>query len=155
MTEPPKRGRGRPRRQGADEEILALTRELLAECGYRELSLEAIVKRTGIAKTTIYRRFPSKGALVAAAIAPPPAGLSGADSILRELTDVLGLLAEPDGDALEVIRAVVEPRRAMLVDALARERDDAEGAADMMVGALLTRLIVTREPLDITDAPRE
>ena len=155
MTSEVKRGRGRPRREGADEQILAVTRELLAERGYRDFSVDLIVEHTGIAKTTIYRRFPSKGALVAAAIAPPPAGLSDADSILRELTDVLGLLADPDGDALDVIRAVVEPRRAMLVDALARERDDAEGAADMMVGALLTRLIVTREPLDSPDAPRE
>jgi len=147
-----KRGRGRPRRQGADEEILTVARELLRDRGYRDFTVDAISERTGIAKTTVYRRFPSKGALVAAAIAPMHArtGESGdVGEILRETATVLRLLASPEGEALDVIRAVVEPRRARIAELLARDgAGDAELRADLLIGALLTRLLVTRKVLD-------
>src|SRR5882672_5955709 len=65
-----KRGRGRPRREGADEEILAIARTMLREKGYRDLTVDAVAEAVGVAKTTIYRRWPSKAALIAAAIAP-------------------------------------------------------------------------------------
>ena len=55
-----KRGRGRPRREGADEEILAVARAVLGERGYRDLSVDEIAERAGVAKTTVYRRWPSK-----------------------------------------------------------------------------------------------
>lgn len=146
-----KRGRGRPRREGADEEILTLARELLRERGYRDFTVDAISERTGIAKTTIYRRFPSKGALIGAAIAPLN-GHSQSDDVvelLRDTAAVLRLLAAPEGEAIDVVRAVVQPRRARIVEVLAAK--DVEGAelrADLMIGALLARLLVTRAPLD-------
>ena len=48
-----KRGRGRPRREGADEEILAAVRSTLDERGYRDLSVDVVAGRAGVAKTTI------------------------------------------------------------------------------------------------------
>ena len=51
--------RGRPRREGADATILAATRELLGETGYAAFNVDVIAERTGIAKTTIYRRWPT------------------------------------------------------------------------------------------------
>jgi AcrR family transcriptional regulator len=150
-----KRGRGRPRRQGADEEILTVARELLRDRGYREFTVDAISERTGIAKTTVYRRFPSKGALVAAAIAPLHMRSDNDDvfSVLRETAGVLRLLASPEGEAIDVVRAVVEPRRARIAELLAADgATDPELRADLLIGALLTRLLVTRAALDKEEA---
>jgi AcrR family transcriptional regulator len=44
--------------------ILDATAELIADVGYRKLSIEAIAARAGVGKQTIYRWWPSKGAVV-------------------------------------------------------------------------------------------
>lgn len=62
------RRRGRPRSATADQAILEATRELLVENGYAGLSMEGVAARTGVGKPTVYRRWPSKGALVAEAV---------------------------------------------------------------------------------------
>ncbi|MET9553261.1 TetR/AcrR family transcriptional regulator [Streptomyces sp. NPDC006645] len=51
--------------RGADrtEAIMRTTLELGQEIGYAKLSIEAIAARAGAGKHTIYRRWPSKGAL--------------------------------------------------------------------------------------------
>ncbi|WIX93367.1 TetR/AcrR family transcriptional regulator [Amycolatopsis sp. DG1A-15b] len=59
---------GRPRDSGRDLAILDATLSLLTEVGYEQLSIEAVAGRSGAAKTTIYRRYPDKAALVAAAV---------------------------------------------------------------------------------------
>lgn len=56
--------RGRPRDPGADRAILQATIELLAEIGFSAMSIEGVAARSGVAKTTIYRRFDSKLELV-------------------------------------------------------------------------------------------
>ena len=56
-------GRGRPRSQEADRAILTATVELLAERGLAAMSIEEVAARAGVGKTTIYRRWPSKGLL--------------------------------------------------------------------------------------------
>ena len=55
--------RGRPRSQEADRAILAAAVELLAERGLAAMSIEEVAARAGVGKTTIYRRWPSKGLL--------------------------------------------------------------------------------------------
>ncbi len=55
--------RGRPRSQEADQAILAAATQLLAERGLAGMSIEEVAARAGVAKTTIYRRWPSRGAL--------------------------------------------------------------------------------------------
>ncbi len=59
---------GRPRDSSRDTAILSAALELIAEVGYERLSMDAIVCRARVSKATIYRRWPSKGALVAAAV---------------------------------------------------------------------------------------
>jgi AcrR family transcriptional regulator len=63
-TRPP----GRPRSAEADEAILQAALQLLAEDGYRALTMERVRERSGVGKATIYRRYASKEELVAAAI---------------------------------------------------------------------------------------
>lgn len=69
-TEPdPERNKpGRPRSPQAHQAILDAALELLAEVGFQTMSIEQVAARAGVGKTTIYRRWPSKEALVADAI---------------------------------------------------------------------------------------
>src|ERR1700738_4207455 len=55
---------GRPRDQEATERILAVAAEVIASSGYSGFSLDLVADRAGVAKTTIYRRWPSKDHLV-------------------------------------------------------------------------------------------
>lgn len=128
------RGRGRPRREGADETILDAARALLDEAGYAAFNVDVIAERTGIAKTTIYRRWPTKGALVAAAIDSTPS--TDPDAILRETEQLLSRLGDAD---LDVLRAVIEPRRERLFAAIGPE-------ADRKIGALLVQHILRQNP---------
>ena len=135
-----KRGRGRPRREGADDEILAVTRALLAEKGYRELTVDTVAERARVAKTTVYRRWPSKGALVAAAIAPNTTPLSDPQTLLREVADLLSPLADAADDAeiLGLLRSILRPRRDALASLLGSDE-----RADELLGAIWMRVFLT------------
>lgn len=60
---------GRPRRTEIDAAALDATLTLLGESGYRRLSLEEVARRAGTTKPALYRRWPSRPALVLAALA--------------------------------------------------------------------------------------
>ncbi|HEV7429285.1 MAG TPA: helix-turn-helix domain-containing protein [Thermoanaerobaculia bacterium] len=81
------RGRGRPRRPEADAEILDAALAMLRAGGYRELSLDEVARRAGTAKSSIYRRWPSKAALAA-------------EVVRREV-------AAPEGDAVAAFAALM------------------------------------------------
>jgi AcrR family transcriptional regulator len=66
-TEAP-RSPGRPRDLRHDEAILGAALAILREEGYRGLSIEGVAARAGVGRPTIYRRWPSKPALVVAAL---------------------------------------------------------------------------------------
>ncbi len=55
--------RGRPRSKLADRAILRAATDLLAERGLGGMSIEEVACRAGVGKATIYRRWPSRGAL--------------------------------------------------------------------------------------------
>jgi AcrR family transcriptional regulator len=65
---PAARPPGRPRDVRRDEAILAATLELLQEHGYRGLTIDGVAAGAGVGRPTIYRRWPSKPALVVAAL---------------------------------------------------------------------------------------
>ncbi len=65
----PVRSPGRPLNTAIDEQLLGVTQDLLIEQGFERLTMDAVAKRCGASKATIYRRWPSKTALVVAAAA--------------------------------------------------------------------------------------
>src|SRR5919202_4136714 len=62
------RGRGRPRDPALDDRILEQALVLLGSHGYAGLTLDELAARSGVAKTTVLRRWPSKAAVAAAGV---------------------------------------------------------------------------------------
>lgn len=60
---------GRPRSEDADRAIVEATLELVADFGLAALTIEGVAAQAGVGKTTVYRRWPNKEALVVDAIA--------------------------------------------------------------------------------------
>jgi AcrR family transcriptional regulator len=59
----------------ADRLILETTHRLLRALGYERLTMDAVAREAGVARTTVYRRYKDKADLVSAAIEtlrPPP-----------------------------------------------------------------------------------
>jgi AcrR family transcriptional regulator len=65
----PRRRTGRPRSAQADQAILAATRAALVDLGWGGLTITGVASRAGVAKTTLYRRWPNKSELVVDAVA--------------------------------------------------------------------------------------
>lgn len=158
-------------RSGVREEaILTAAMELLGEVGYDRMSVEAVADRARASKATVYRRWSGKEALVTAAIsryagtalaAPDPTGdlrtdllallhalrerLLGQDSAL-----ILGLLSAMRHNPVlaQLVRAAVVDHKRDAFAELLPERADHAWLAELTSAALLSRLLVTGEPLD-------
>jgi AcrR family transcriptional regulator len=61
------RSAGRPRGPATDAAILQAVIELLAEAGLRGTTVDAVAVRAGVARATVYLRWPTRDALLAAA----------------------------------------------------------------------------------------
>jgi AcrR family transcriptional regulator len=127
------RRRGRPRAEATDEAIHAAAIEVVAEVGYRVATLETIAVRAGVGTATIYRRYPAKRDLLAAALragagefAAPHTG-----DVTQDLTVLIhqvatGVNAQPLGRLLAAVsfaepelldlawEVLAQPRRAVL-----------------------------------------
>jgi AcrR family transcriptional regulator len=81
-TPAPRPARGRPRDAAAEALILDATERALAARGYEAMTMDQVAAAAGVSKPTIYLRYGSKAALVAAMIdrleppPPPPRGRS-------------------------------------------------------------------------------
>src|SRR5262249_58597669 len=64
----PRNAAGRPGSPVVDQAILRAALELFIEHGVAGASIEKIAKRAGVAKTSVYRRWSSREALLAQAI---------------------------------------------------------------------------------------
>jgi AcrR family transcriptional regulator len=145
---------GRPRSVEADEAILRAALELLAESGYRALTMERVRERSGVGKATLYRRYGSKEELVREAIVhlnsdiPMPADTGSvagdfaatAQTILERAsrTGALALmprlLSEVVGDAeMHALFSLhlVEPRRRIVREIVERGKARGELRADV------------------------
>jgi AcrR family transcriptional regulator len=153
---------GRPRSARADEAIIESILEMLAE-GHTvdTLSMDAVAARAGVGKATIYRRWPNKEALVVDAVAsmkgPVPA--IGGESVREDLVTLLGRVGKNNetshgGRIMSCLmpelhrspslqrcyQAVIEPRRAVMREVLARGVRTGELRADLDVELALTLL---------------
>jgi len=63
---------GRPRSEKSHKAVMDATRKLLVQTSVQKLSIEAIAKKAGVGKTTIYRWWPNKSAVVMDAILSQP-----------------------------------------------------------------------------------
>jgi AcrR family transcriptional regulator len=92
---------GRPRSATAEEAILRATIELIAEGGLGAATIQAVSDRSGVARATIYLRWPSRERLLEAAmrhaIGREPYALSGdiEEDIRRGLRQALAVFSEP------------------------------------------------------------
>jgi AcrR family transcriptional regulator len=79
--------RGRPRSPDADRAILDAAAAILGERGFAGLTASAVIARSGVARATVYRRYPTRDALLMAASSAvkgrPPYPLSG--EVLEDL----------------------------------------------------------------------
>ncbi|MEU4118383.1 TetR/AcrR family transcriptional regulator [Kitasatospora sp. NPDC028055] len=91
------------RSERARAAVLAATIELIAEIGYGKLTIEAIAARAGVGKQTIYRWWPSKGAVVF-------------DAFLAVNQHEGGLALPDTGDLAADLRAVLRPTSDELTD---------------------------------------
>jgi AcrR family transcriptional regulator len=160
---------------------LAILDAALAVCrevGYAKLTIEAIAARAGVGKQTIYRWWPSKGAVileaferVAAEVPVPDTGEVAAD-VRTLLARVAELFADPDfgphlgaliGEAQydphvqsALLERFIKPRRAPIVQRLKTAQQqgqldpsvDPEALLEVTFGALHQRLLLRNAPLD-------
>ena len=105
------RAPGRPRCDLTRKSVLAAAYDLLADGGLSRFTIEAVATRSGVARSTIYRWWPSKGALAmegfmeatAADLALPPS-----DSVVADLQATLRLFARlVRGKAGRIIRCII------------------------------------------------
>ncbi|MEX2983981.1 TetR/AcrR family transcriptional regulator [Streptomyces sp. C36] len=167
-TPPSARPPGRPR-TGIDAEVFTTTLSTVQELGYARATVERIATAAGIAKTTIYRRWPSKGALIVDclldAFGPVPLkeGADRAELMSSTIRWIAATIGEPGvGDAFagvfsdavsdpalrEILSArLQDPYRLALQDALDEPENRVLFFIDTVVGTLLHRMGMTGEPM--------
>jgi AcrR family transcriptional regulator len=91
MTQNATARRGRPRDGEVDGRVLEAAWELLHAGGYAALNMDEVAERAGVAKTTLYRRWPTKDHL-AVAVAARILGevpIPDTGDLRRDLTDFI------------------------------------------------------------------
>ncbi|MDN3247525.1 TetR/AcrR family transcriptional regulator [Streptomyces mutabilis] len=89
------------RKERSRQAILEATRALVTEEPYEKVTVEAIAVRAGVGKQTIYRRWPSKSAVVFAALLALSEDADGQSLTLPDTGDL-------EADLKLVMRATVE-----------------------------------------------
>ncbi|KJY42719.1 TetR family transcriptional regulator [Streptomyces sp. NRRL B-1568] len=169
---PSPRPPGRPR-TGIDAEVFAATLSTVHELGYARATVVRIAAAAGIAKTTIYRRWPSKGALIVDCLldvfgpVPLEEGAGRAELMSSTIRWIVAKVGEPGvGDAFagvfsdavsdpalrEILSArLQDPYRIALQDALDEPTNRVLFFIDVVVGTLLHRMGMTGEPMADAD----
>jgi AcrR family transcriptional regulator len=163
---------GRKRSPAAYGAILETTQTLLEEIGFEKLTIEGVAARAGVGKATIYRWWPSKGALVVeaflTAVAPTTAFTMG-DSASEDIRTQSRRLARAyNGKTGKIVREMIgsgqfdpetmrlfdegylKPRRTAAKQALQRgiaqgefRRDiDLDAVVDALYAPIFHRLLV-------------
>ena len=165
------KGAGRPRSEPSRKAILDAVRRLLTREPLARLSIEAIAKKAGVGKTTIYRWWPNKAAVAMEAFLEQPsirnimptastaaAGIAHQlENLIRQLRGqngriIAGIIAESQSDAV-VLDLLYEKFLKERVEALyalvERGRENGEFksgldtaiAIDILLGPLFMRIL--------------
>lgn len=167
--------RGRPRRAEVDDRILEATRALLREHGPTSVHIDAVAARSGVARTTIYRRYRDRRELLSRTLAqvtdqgaPPPEVdlddkvrwlLQRVRAVLRSGLGggtVAAVLTDADPEFTETLRASLESHLEPLLAAMAddvqrghlRPGVDPDTVVNVALGAYLGELIRYGEERD-------
>ena len=166
---------GRPRSETSRRAILEATRRLLSHTSVQKLSIEAIARKAGVGKTTIYRWWPNKSAVVMEAIFSQPAfhnimptprnGVEGVsmqiEKLARQLAgkngrtvaEIIGE-SQPDPESLKIfINTFLQDRYNTLSSYIEggkqtgefSEEVDTDTAIDVILGPIFFRLISGQE----------
>lgn len=171
-------GRGRPRDASRDAALRSAALEVMAEVGYRALTMDAVAAHARAGKATIYRRWESKLELVIDTCTqlvqrniPEPDSGSLPDDLREFLSAFAGFLTGPVGKAAQALvgelphepelaeafrESFLLPQRDMLRRVIERGSARGEVRADAPVdtvvelagAALIHRLMLTGDPLD-------
>ena len=174
--------RGRPRDPALDARILRAAIATFRERGVEGTTVNAVARRAGVARATIYLRYPSRDLLITAAIRAAigrePIRASGdierdlhrageqgravfsSRPFQRLLPRLIDGLLQPKSSPTAITYDMLAPNRMLLVEqyrALAEEAGlrtdvDPELVADVIIGALMNRLLVTGQSPSTADA---
>lgn len=160
--------RGRPRREETDRDIREAALRLLRDGGPAAVTVEAVAIEAGVAKTTIYRRYADREAVLRAALkgaisvpdAPmgdtPPEKIRWAlEQTWHQMSDVLGrggmsaILGNTQPGFTRLFRSVLTPYANALVDLIRTDvaagelrRDlDPDTVVSFLIGAYLGELV--------------
>lgn len=175
--------KGRPRSEKSRKAILNATNKLLLQTSVQELSIESIAKKAKVGKTTIYRWWPNKTAVVMDALAnqpgmqtPLPTASSHKEAITMQLDKLIRLVDSNNGQTIAQLFSEAQASEVSLnifkdnlleplMDAIRYSieegqkngefRDDIEVslAADIMCGPIFFRLMA--HPEDLTEEFRK
>ena len=103
--------RGRPRDQTVERKIMETALRLVKKHGVRAVTLELIAETSGIARTTIYRRWRNRSAILADAFltrVQPEIGFPEHASALERLRQQMHLLADSfRGSSGQILRTLL------------------------------------------------
>ncbi len=162
---------GRPRSEESRRAILDATRRLLTHMPISKISIEAIAKKAGVGKTTIYRWWPNKQAVIMEAVFNQPGfqnfmpqskdAFEGVKTQVEKFCRQLGgkngrivaeIIGECQGD-IEILKSLVKNFFQDRYNTLAfylqkgkhegqfRESLDLETAIDLILGPIIFRLM--------------
>lgn len=179
----PHNRRGRPRSVKSKNAILKATSSLLLHTSVQDLTIEAIAKKAKVGKTTIYRWWPNKTAIVMDAFrtqpgiqSPLPTPKNNADALVMQLDKLIRLLDGKNGETIAQLFSEAQgDAKAQtifsnsflmpLIDAIEysieqgkqekefRKSFDTQLAIDFLCGPIFFRLL--SRPADLNDAFRE
>lgn len=176
LARPGQRAVGRPRDDRIDDEVVAAVLAVLRTGGYRAVTIDGIARRVGCARTSLYRRWPSKRRLVAYAVLsalgerPAASGKALREDLEAAVRTLLNAFAGPLGRALaglvadmaldaalaDTIRQeVLAARRQSMREAFLRARNrgevredlDIELVLDMLTGPFYYRTLFGHAPI--------
>lgn len=172
------RPRGRPRSTESEELILKETYALLAKKGFSNFSVDEIVAKTGVAKTTIYRRWPNKSKLAMSAIQAKispllafPAKGSFEETLINQMRQLAKIFSGEEGKVISsligaaqddkelseaVLKEYLMPRRQVALEFLKshpalknKSEDEVCSFMDVVYGGLYFRLLLKHEKANL------